>query len=818
MNGLLTSPRAWLALLALAACGAQQTLKAKDVTVHFAASPLSLTIDNADGARVLALDSGGLLATLDRPNFVGQIIPGWDDYRANEQPFSSATHGRMVKATSHTAQATFDIIQGTHSATATLDVSVSEARVNLTWTVASGFFNKTSMRFVSNVNEHFFGLGERFTSVDHRGLALYSWAEEGGIGLGENVASNGTAPLPNGPSMTYFPVPFFHSTANYSLLANTTWRTEMHLADESADRFRVAANDTVLPIVIYVRKTPLARLNDYTADTGRPMIPAPWVWGVRSRSATDDVDGVPAYQLMRQLQLPCTVIADEVHFLPADSQTGREDQLAASTQSYHDWGYKVTAYNTPYVSSSDPIAAADFAYGKNNGLFQLGADELPASTNFISGAFETLSPIDLSNPLGAAWYQKLLSRTIATGYEGWMNDFGEYTARSSVMFDGRRGEEIHNLYPVLSAKAAHDVLETKLPNDYWFYVRSGYIGTQQYVPEVWGGDAEASFDDSQGLPAVVRGGINLGLVGVSQFGSDVTGFKCVTDDPKDKEIFIRWLQFGAVSPMFHEENACANPLGHRSKWKLWNDSETQQAWRTAASLHTRLAPYLRAQAVVANATGMPIMRHPFLLFPTASDAWAVQDSYFFGPSFYAAPVVRRGQTSRAVWFPPGRYVDWNDQTIYVGPGTFTVPAPLMQLPLFLVENSVVPMLDSAVQTLVSAKAMPDIVAEADRADVLDVVAALGPSGSATATLVDGTVIVLTRLSAPGAEAGTQATEADLSTCATCYVPSAALGEISRARFNSALAASFTIVHEDIQATVTGTLARRLRFEVWRLPD
>jgi sulfoquinovosidase len=744
------------------------------------ADPFSLQLKQ-DGVTVF--EATRISAIVDQPRENPKLLPGWDSYEASESPPVRAEHGKLTRATQTEARARFEVggVENT-----TLTVSVAEQRVQIDIEVNDRRYQKTALDLSAGSDEHFFGLGERFATVDHRGLSLYSWAEEGGLGAGENaMPARGSYPYPNGASMTYFPVPFVHSTAGYALFANTTWRTEMKLASVLPDQVSVVVHAPKLPLVIYTAAKPLERIARYTEETGRPMLPAPWVWGVRMRSSAADMrDGKPFYQRLRELRLPVTVFDDSMHFLPARAQAGREQALKDGAAVLHRWGYKITGYNTPYVAQGNPRNADDYAYGVDNALFQKTMAGNPATAVFVSGDLLTMSPIDLVNPDGAAWYRALLSRTLDLGYDGWMNDFGEYTAATSVMADGRTGAEVHNLYPVLSAMAAHALLEERKPNDYLFYVRSGYIGTQAFVPQVWGGDSEASFDDTQGLPSAVRAGLNLAMVGVSQYGSDVTGFKCITQDRRDKEIYVRWLQFGAVSPLFNEQNACANPVSPQTKWKLFNDEETQEAWRQNASFHTRLAPYLRAAALEANRSGTPIMRHPFLLFPHERDAWSVEDSYFFGPSLYAAPVVHRGETVRHLWLPPGRYVEWTERSVHTGPGFVNVPAPLMRLPLFLVENTLVPLLDTDVQTLAPASE-PGVITEASRSGVLDVIAAVSRGGRAQMHLVDGTLITIERGDLGGSET---------------------------AQFTSEVGRS-----GDIVATVEGGPARIVRFEVVRLP-
>jgi hypothetical protein len=339
------------------------------------------------------------------------------------------------------------------------------------------------------------------------------------------------------------------------------------------------------------------------------------------------------------------------------------------------------------------------------------------------------------------------------------------------------------------------------------------------VLEDWGGDPEASFDETEGLPAVLRGGLNLGLVGVPYWSSDIGGYKCITSAPHDQEMLVRWYEMSALSPMMHDEDACSNPLGgNQTKARLWDDVQTQDIWRSAAGLHTRLAPYFRALALEAHAHGTPITRHPVLLYPKLADAWTVQDSFFVGPSLYGAPVVRRGLTTRTVWLPPGRFVEWTERSVHQGPGTVQVPAPLERLPLFVAENQLVPLLDVEVQTLAPAAPDAGVVDEAARAGVLDVVAAVGPGGAATFTLADGTVLTVNRLPSDQGNPAALATATDLTfhDCEHCGVADIS-GAVTRVRLAGTTTAVDTLQLADVKVTSSGPSARRVRWEVLELP-
>lgn len=803
-------------------------LGSPEARVRVELDPFTIVVRDPAGNEVLRTLPGGdrdaygsPAATRDDGPDAVKAIPGWDGYIPDERPWA---HGRAARLVSRTdTGATFEL--GAAGGAVLVELAVEGAKVRIKTTARSApgtpdadAWNKTSLSFALRSDEHFFGLGERYASVDHRGLSMYSWAEEGGAGKGEGVDPRATENLiPNGPSMTYFPVPFFLSSAGYAVHLATTYRTETHFGSERPDAWRVAANTTSFETVVYVHDSPLASLDDFTRDTGRPFVPATWVFGPRRRVSHDNKVGVvEEWRMLRLRGVPTTGLDDAVHFLPARSELGREELLRDWVATAHAWGFKVMAYNNPYISTSIDRAKEDLEYGKQNGLFAMTPEGTIGETFFISGSPQTLATIDLTNPAGVAWFQDLLRRTLALGYDGWMHDFGEYVRRPWLFHDGRNGEAVHNEFPVLSAKAAHDLLTKEKPDDFLFFVRSGYTGTAQWVPAVWGGDPESTFDATQGIPAMLRGGLNLGMSGVPLWGSDVTGFKCLTDFPYDKEMYLRWGQLGAVSPIMMEQNACANPLGRRTKWKLWNDDETIAVYGASSRLHTRLAPYFEVLAREAHATGVPIMRHPFLYHPREPEAWTAESSFYLGASLWAAPVVARGERVKDTWLPPGRWVDLDDMTVYEGGRRVSIPAPLSKLPLLLADGGIVPMLDPSIETLAPATE-PSVVTPEKVKDRLDVLVALTPGRDARFVMADGTELVARRLAAAGPPSALAAVAPDaVSACEGGCVSAAPEGGVDRVRLTTPLADAYSVTHEDLVLEARGPLARRVRWDVLRI--
>jgi alpha-glucosidase len=813
-------------LLAATACKQGPFLIANEsASVLVRVEPFSLEVRDASGKQILrTLENGDATAygapggTVDDAVWVQQILSGWDGYQAHEGAWSHAASARVLGLGSTAA----NLQLGHGDATILMQLRLDGPRLQISLQELGGAANKIGVAFQLDGDEQFFGLGERYESVDHRGLSLYDWAEEGGLGAGESAPLAPTNQYPNGPSMTYYPVPFLLSSNGYGIALRTSARSEFHLGSERADAFRIASESRALELAVYIHDNPLDTIAAFTGDVGRPGIPAPWAFGPRREVGVgDQVNGVPEWQALRAAGVPTTTLDDNVHFLPARSESGREAQLAAWTAQLHAEGFKVLGYVTPYVSTTLSSAAADLQYGIANGLFVLNAQQRLLEVFFSSGQPQKLATIDLTNPAAVSWFQSLMQRPVDLGYDGWMHDFGEYVPHDALFHDGSVGLDTHNLFPYLSAKAAHDLLEKDKPGDYFFYARSGWAGSGAVAAGNWSGDPEATFDETQGLPAQLRAGLNLSMSGAPYWGSDIGGYKCLTSAPNDKEVYLRWAELGAVSPMMFNDTACSTVTGPaKHKWTIWSDAETTQIYGRLALLHTRLAPYLQALAVTAHATGQPLMLQPFLLFPTRAEARAVDDWFFLGRALLAAPVVRRGQLAKSLWLPPGRYVDLRDLSLYEGDQTVQLPAPLEQLPLLLVAGQLLPLLDASVQTLAPATD-PKVISAAQVADRLDLQVALSAGQSASFTLADGTRLTASRDSSGAGTSGNPAglgavAASDLPDCALCY-RSDAVGAIVRIRLNSGLAASSSLQLGDLRLTAVGAVARRFRWDVLELP-
>jgi alpha-glucosidase (family GH31 glycosyl hydrolase) len=356
-----------------------------------------------------------------------------------------------------------------------------------------------------------------------------------------------------------------------------------------------------------------------------------------------------------------------------------------------------------------------------------------------------VSQFDFSAFAGRSLYTELLGEALADGYDGWMEDFGEYTPLDSRSADGSLGFAMHNRYPRLYHCSAWDWARRQR-KPLLRFIRSGWTGAARCAPVVWGGDPTTDWG-YDGLRSAVQNGLTMGLSGVGVWGSDIGGFFSLGTRQLTPELLTRWVQLGAVSGVMRTEaNGFAIPEKDRPQV---TDPDQIGNWRRYTKLRTELYPYLRAAAAAYRRTGMPIMRHLALRYPRDRRATAREDEFLFGPDLLAAPVLEPGARQRSLYLPRGRWVDLWRSLDYVahdgslrlrggrsltGRRAVTLPAPLEELPLLARAGTLLPLLPADVDTLAPYGRGQRIVHLRDRRRQLALIAF--PRGASSARFLD----------------------------------------------------------------------------------
>lgn len=649
-----------------------------------------------------------------------------------------------------------------------------------------------SVAFVAQKQEAFLGFGERYNRTNQRGLDVFNWCEEGGIGIGEGTRAGPRNPWPHGELMTGYPVPFFLSSEGYAFWLDTAYWSEFQLASERENAVRAWHVGPTMAFEVFVpsddgaRAWPLQLVDAFTERTGRPMVPPAWAFGARRRVRAGRVEELLR---MRAEDLAVTAVDDATHFFPDASHSGREAALATWVAEARDLGYRVNGYYNSLVAreARDPMQMIR-ERGLRERYFLARRDgSVPAPWIYTGGRVVHTHLFDFTDRAAISLFQDTFEWSRSLGYSGFMYDFGEYVPADVVSADGTTGEELHNLYPVLYARAFADA-RARAGGDLFAFMRSGYTGAAAYMPMVWSGDPAASFEDSDGLPSVVRAGINLGVTGVPNFGSDIGGYHCIADGPRaaDEELWTRWIQAGALMPNMQDQDACVGVKRRWRKTSIWKSQRVLDAYREFARLHTRLYPYFHTLSRDANRTGAPIIRHVFLEHPDELELASVDDVYYLGSALLVAPVVVRGETRKKLRLPRGVYVDWNTGARLEGPAEVALDAPLERLPLLLRSGHILPLLDERIDTLAEEQS-EQIVSLKDVGRRYDVVGALSLGQTARLELHDESrfaatlqgVIDYPRLGRRVADTG------ELRSCEACFLVSELDSGITRLRVTAA---------------------------------
>jgi hypothetical protein len=349
----------------------------------------------------------------------------------------------------------------------------------------------------------------------------------------------------------------------------------------------------------------------------------------------------------------------------------------------------------------------------------------------------TGSPVDFTNPLATQWLQNQLSNLVAQSggaIGGFKTDDGEsgnppysYIPKTASYFDGRTGVEMANGYAAEYHKAIWNVLGT----NGLLFARSGFAGSQAY-PAYWAGDNEPNFTQDNGLQSVIVAGQSAAMSGYSTWASDICGYLDSNWDVTPANLFMRWTQFGAFSPLMQMHRQVGS--NRQYPWSFGADALTN--YQFYAKLHTALFPYVYSYATQASTSGIPIIRPLVLLNQNDPNVYSLRHSYYFGNELLVAPIVASSATTRSVYLPQGRWYDFFANAVYSGgQNIIWNNANQSQMPLFVREGAIIPMISTNVQTLCESNyvANPNITTKTSALEFL-----VYPSTNSSFTVYDGT--------------------------------------------------------------------------------
>ncbi len=163
-------------------------------------------------------------------------------------------------------------------------------------------------------------------------------------------------------------------------------------------------------------------------------------------------------------------------------------------------------------------------------------------------------------------------------------------------------------------------------------------------------------------------------VGYAYWSHDIGGHMPGAVDP---ELYTRWVQFGAFSPILRTHTT-KNPDSERRIWAY--PEPYSDILRSAFQLRYAMQPYIYTEARRTYDTGVAFLRPLYYDWPEADEAYTNKNEYVFGDQMLVAPVVApadkiSGLATEKVWLPQGDWIEWPTGKHFTGPTASIAASP-----------------------------------------------------------------------------------------------------------------------------------------------
>jgi len=255
---------------------------------------------------------------------------------------------------------------------------------------------------------------------------------------------------------------------------------------------------------------------------------------------------------------------------------------------------------------------------------------------------------------------------------------------SSWWVDGGGGAaEMPGLNPQLwTNKVFYDFTQQFTGQRAFILGRYGDWGSERY-PGFFTGDTYSEWPVlAYEVAFTARGGNVL----VPYISHDIGGFHGAK---LDFDLYARWIEFGAFSPILRMHSAHANPHEGNTRMPWLYGDKGIALMRKYFTLRTQLIPYIYTYAWQAHTLSLPLLRPLYLQYPELEETYRQTREYFFGDAMLVAPVLDPSG-DRTVYLPPGPWIDFFAGKRHEGGRSFTAHYQVDEMPVFVREGSIIP--------------------------------------------------------------------------------------------------------------------------------
>lgn len=572
------------------------------------------------------------------------------------------------------------------------DLTIAGDVLTIKWTSLDTKINRFWLRVESQKQEKLFGLGEQMSYLDLKGRNFPIFTSEPGVGRDKSTYITWKSDVDSMAGGDYYntnyPQPTFMSSNYYYMHMESTAYGDFNFKNDEFSELELWAVPEFTRIEC--GNNYLELLEKLTEFIGRqPELPE-WIYnglivglqgGERSFELLEKTldKGIKVSGMWCQDWCGKRVTSFGKR-LQWDWHFHKEmyPELPKRIKELHDRGIKFLGYVNPYLVNDGDL----YKEGAAKGYFAKKSDGTDYLVDF--GEFDC-GVVDLTNPDAYNWFKDevIIKHSIDIGIDGWMADFGEYLPTDDIVLHSGKSPMIeHNNWPVLWAKCNYDaVKETNNEKNIMYFMRAGGTGTGKYCSLLWAGDQSVDFSLHDGLATVIPAALSAGMSGMGLSHSDIGGYTSLYDNCRDKELFERWTEMAAFTPVMrtHEGNR------PETNFQYYDNDETMEFLAKFVDIYTMISPYTKGLVKENHEKGIPVQRPLFVHYPQDNKAYETQYQYLLGKEILVAPVHQAEKTEWEVYLPIGDWVHLFTGEEYKQ-GTCIVPAPLGCPPVFFQKN------------------------------------------------------------------------------------------------------------------------------------
>ncbi|MDR1524447.1 MAG: DUF5110 domain-containing protein [Tannerella sp.] len=553
--------------------------------------------------------------------------------------------------------------------------------------------------FRIEASEKIYGFGLQSNTFQQRGLRREIRINDSAVGdIGFGHAS----------------LPFFISSKGYGVLVNTARYTTFYMTsqrkltdtgragagepdraaasspEELYNRLMTVAPDEVEFVVdgsqgmeIYVFAGPTVRdvVQRYNLFSGGGTLPPIWSLGLkyRAKNTFNQEQVLKFMKYFRENEIPCDMFGLEPGWHTAAYSCSyawnpknfpQPDKLLEATQ---EMNFKLNLWEHAYVHPTSPIFKDIAPYSGDYTVWKGAVPDfiLPEARRIFSD-----------------YHEDLFVRKGVTGFKLDECDNSFQTASSELTFpdiarfpSGIDGEQYRQLFGLLYQKTLLDMFRRNNRRTL-LDVRASYLFASPLASSI--------YTDMYAHADYVKMILNAGFSGLN-YSPEVR-------NTRSDEDLVRRLQTTLMSSqMLVNCWFLSNPPWFQYDTEknnrdelLPNYKELERKAKKLIEIRMSLIPYLYAAFAGYRFEGIPPFRSLILDWPDEEEVWEIDDQYMMGDNLMCAPFLD-GASTRKIYFPPGKWYDFNTGTPYEGGQTLEITMTLDEIPLFVKEGTILPL-------------------------------------------------------------------------------------------------------------------------------